>query len=116
MTGTVAAAMARLGSTWTQCDNNQALGKAICQANPGNLRNLLKGLMPLIDIAALCGLVGVIAETGKSSVVQGLLGLFSEGVEGLLACTGATIAPPLPIAVPVLPPLTGWASLTPANV
>jgi hypothetical protein len=116
MVGTVAAAMSRLGTTWTRCDTNRDIGESLCSNGGQGLKNLLKGLIPFVDIAALCGLIAVIARTGKSPVVTATLGAFSEGIEGLLSCTGATVADPLPIARPKLPPLTAWASLTPTNV
>jgi hypothetical protein len=116
MVGTVALAMAKLGTTYTRCDTNRDIGERICQEGGQGLRNLLRGLMPLLGIAELCALVSAVSAVGNSSLVQDGLGLFTEGIEGLLSCTGATIAPPLPIATPALPPLTAWASLTPVNV
>jgi hypothetical protein len=116
MVGTVAAAMAKLGTTYTRCDTNRDLGERICQEGGQGLRNLLRGLIPLVGIAELCALVTAVSAVGNSSLVQDGLGLFTEGIEGLLTCTGATVAPPLPVPPPSLPPLTAWASLTPANV
>jgi hypothetical protein len=115
MTGTVAVAMGRLGAGWTRCETNRNLGEALCGSSNGAVKNLLRDLLPLIDIAALCGFVRLISSMGKNPVLLDALGVFSIGVEDLLRCTGATEAPPLPVPALTLAPPQPWATLAPVN-
>jgi hypothetical protein len=115
MTGTVAVAMGRLGAGWTRCETNRNLGEALCGSSNGQVKNLLRDLLPLIDIAALCGFVRLISAMGKNPVLLDALGVFSIGVEDLLRCTGATEAPPLPVPALTLAPPQPWATLAPVH-
>lgn len=118
LAGTVAAtatALGRLGAGWTRCETNQLVGKELCNTPPDQVRNLLKGLLPLIDIALLCSFVKLISQMGKNPVLLDALGVFSIGVEDLLRCTGATVHPDLPVPVLNLPPVQPWATLAPVS-
>lgn len=115
MIGTVAAATGRLGMDWTRCDSTRELGERICRDGGGTLRNLLDGLLPLIDIAALCGLIRLMAAAGTNREIVDGLGLFSLGIEDLMKCAGASR--PRLLTVPALSvgPLTPLAALAPAG-
>ena len=115
MTGTVAVAMGRLGAGWTRCETNRNLGEALCGSSNGQVKNLLRDLLPLIDIAALCGFVRLISAMGKNPVLLDALGVFSIGVEDLLKCTGATRAKPFPFVTEALAPPQPWANLAPVH-
>lgn len=118
LAGTVAAtatALSRLGAGWTRCETNQLVGKELCNTSPDQVRKLLKGLFPLIDIALLCSFVKLISQMGKNPVLLDALGVFSIGVEDLLRCTGATIAKDLPVPPLSLAPVQPWATLAPVN-
>lgn len=116
MTAVVAAAMGKLGSGWTRCENNQALGKEICQMNPNKLRNLLKGLLDIGALFELCAIVGLLIDVAESSVVLDIISGFADGIEELIKCRGIDLAKPLPRkAYAALSPPTGYAALSPVG-
>lgn len=116
MTATVGVAMRYLGAEWTQCENNQNVGKAICATNPNTLEKLLKGSLDLLGIIEVCSIVRILAAAGRNDLITGALGVFSSGIEDLLKCTGATLAPPLNTPQARLAPSSPWAALAPVTL
>jgi hypothetical protein len=116
MTGTVAVAMGRLGAGWTRCETNQTIGKALCGSNPDNIRKLLRDGLGILGIVEVCSLLKLIAAAGRNPIITGSLGLLSTGIEDLLKCTGASLAPPLETPQAALAPPSKWALLAPVTL
>jgi hypothetical protein len=116
MTATVALATARLGMSWTQCDNTKQVGENICGGGGSLLRRLLTRSLPRLGLVELCTLGRLIIQAANSRLVKDALGVFSKGLAELNRCMNATTSPPLRVAAPVLPPAQTFAALPPVHV
>lgn len=105
----VATALRSFGSDWIRCDNNRDIGEATCGTHGNFLKKLLSYKWDILHIAELCLLTTAVEKGAGTEIVTAALIGYSEGMNELAKCTGATFAKPLLISAPELPPLTPWA-------
>jgi hypothetical protein len=116
ITAAVAAGLAGLGGSWIECEASQLAGRALCNAGPSAIRNLLSGLLDIGALLALCPLLGELVDAAESSEVHDVLAAFVDGLEAILSCLGITpYTPPAIARADLSPTLFPFAALAPVG-
>jgi hypothetical protein len=83
LTAGVAASLARLGASWTRCENNQTIGKAICGSDSNLARKVTKeGVNDLLGLLVTAGILLNFREYVK--LEQKLTHTTAEGIQTAL--------------------------------
>ena len=96
--GAVAIALAKLGLSWIRCENNKAVGKAICGLPSNLLQDLLGLLTDVLVLTNICTVIPILEQGFE--VVEPAIAELTSGAAALL-CAGRYPGPPA-LGVPAL--------------